>query len=288
MNSLQKNRSLSSFRALLCFVAIGIAGFFVLPNLRVNLLQEEKSTTLTVSFSLSNASPIIVEQQVTSLIEGACSQIAQLKNISSVSNYNNGYVVLQFERDTDMEYKQLEISSLIRQLYKSLPTSTTYPVIVPGSNNRSEEGPLLVYTINGPLLTSSLRQYSENVFEKALRSVKGVKEVTISGSDHIQLAINFFKDKCDAWSIDPSQIASTIQSVYSESFPGSTSGDTGEELFFHFRVPKSSISSIEKTVLKVHNFKIIFLKDVASINFEEEEPDSYFRINGTNAVRLGI
>ena len=83
----------------------------------MDLNPREREPVLTVSFGVPRSSPDLVEKLATSPLEGALSQLADLKKINSVSNYDRGSITLSFDKETDMEFKKFEVSSIIRQVY---------------------------------------------------------------------------------------------------------------------------------------------------------------------------
>lgn len=278
----------SPFRVVFCFIAMSLACGLALPRLSVNLLPGESSSTLTIFYSLPNSSPDIVEKQITSLVEDACSSLDQLKKILSVSNNNSGYVQLQFDQSADMQFRQLEVASIIRRLYPQLPATASYPVITGDYSNDGEKGPMLVYYINAPLQPFQIRKEAEDVFHKVFAGMQEIKQVNMSGADFLQLVIRFDHIKCEAWQLQPAGIISSIQSYFSSGYPGTFTEENGEEYFLRIPSPATSDSAIENILLPVNNGQMIHLKDIASVHIEEQDAAGYFRINGKNCIAVSM
>src|SRR5690606_21588156 len=115
-------------RTVIAFFVLAIIGFALVPKLSVDLNPREKEPVLRISFSVQGSSPELVEKLATAPLEGIFSQLAELKKIESVSNYNYGSVTLRFDKHTDMEFKKFETASLIRQLYPSMDAKVSYPL----------------------------------------------------------------------------------------------------------------------------------------------------------------
>lgn len=275
----------SPFRVIICFLVIAIAGCCASFRLSVDLLPEQASTVFTISFSQANTSPDILEQQCTSLIENACSQLSQLKQIRSVSGYNSGSVQLEFDRHTDMALKQLELTALIRQIYPLLPSSVSYPAISRSKHNSETAQSLLqAYTIRAPFQPYEIKENAETVFRKAFAGVPGIQDLRISGTEQMQVNISFDKEKCEALRIVPAAIINAIHASFSPSYPGVVQGSHGEEYFLQLAIPEASIDQLSDIVLA----NTTRIKDIAQIYMAPREPDVYFRINGRNAVTLSI
>ena len=152
---------MTPFRILVAFVVLSILGFAVVPLLSVDLNPREREPILTVSFSIPQSSPEIVEKLATSALEGAFSQVTELKKITSVSNYDRGSITLNFDKKADMELKKFEVLALIRQLYPQLDQRVNYPIVTQSAESRSDfKTPILTYSINGPFASFEIKKIS--------------------------------------------------------------------------------------------------------------------------------
>lgn len=278
---------LSPVRVILLFAALSVAAIFILPALKVELMPGERTTSISIYFSFPGANPDVVEQEITSVLENACSQLNQLKNINSVSNYNGGVIQLDFDKSVNVPYKKLEIAGIIRRLYPQLPQRVSYPLISEGSN-APNSSPLLVYSINAPLQNFKIKAQMEDIFNKAFAGVSGIREVTVSGAEEVQLTIRFNKDKCAAWHISPSEILHTLHTYFDVSYPGYILNENNERLFLQVPAATATIQVIENILIPTHQRNYIALKDIAAVYLQEREEQSFFRVNGRNAVRLSI
>lgn len=282
------NTPKSSFRIILLFIAALLSAWFSLPGLTVNYIPEEKNNSLSLIFSLPANSPEAVEMQATSIIENACSGLSQLKKINSLSSYNKGVVTLEFSRQADMQEVQFEITQIVRRLFSQLPPGSSYPRIVKGTNPDKPMQPILAYSVSAGIEPYSIRQMTENIFLKELSGLKGIHKIQVSGGETQQLTIRFSIEKCEAWQADPAKVTEAINNVLAYTFPGSAMYQTGELLFLSVMPPARSIAAIENSILPVPGKGIIRIKDVADISIDEKLPESYFRINGKNAITVSI
>ena len=287
---------LSPIRIVLLFVAIASLCMVALPRLQIDLLPKDHATQFIVSFSVANSTPEVVEQQATSVLEGILAQLSELKSIQSVSSYNQGRITLLFDHKVDMELKQFELNALIRQVFPSLPAGVSYPEVQRsggGENAAIRQSPLLVYTIEGPAAAFQIKKIAEETFRKALAEVNGLREVQISGTEDIQLRINFFPERLRAYGLTPQQIESALQDHFAIAYPGAVRTEQGGEYFLQMRLASKGgqtfdLDRVETIHLSGKNGASIPLKAVAEIYLEEQEPQQYFRINGKNSVNLSL
>jgi len=287
---------LSPIRIVLLFVAIASLCMVALPRLQVDLLPKDHATQFIISFAVANSTPEVVEQQATSVLEGILAQLSELKSIQSVSSYNQGRITLLFDRKVDMELKQFELNALIRQVFPSLPAGVSYPEVQRsggGENAAIRQSPLLVYTVEGPAAAFQIKKIAEETFRKALAEVNGLREVQISGTEDIQLRINFFPERLRAYGLNPQQIESALQDHFAIAYPGAVRTAQGGEYFLQVQLASKGgqtfdLDRVEMIHLSGKNGASIPLKAVAEIYLEEQEPQQYFRINGKNSVNLSL
>lgn len=280
---------MTPFRIIIVFVLLSIMGFAVVPLLSVDLVPRERAPVLSVRFNVRNAPPEIVEKLATSPLEGALSRLSELKKITSVSNYNSGFIQLDFDKKSDMEMKKFEVSSIIRQVYPQLDPLVGYPLVYQSGEQRDEEkSPILTYSVNGPFASFEIKKITEDVLKPALTKFEEVEEVTVSGANDLQVYITFNIQKLQAYGISGSQLRNSINQAFGRNYPGSVINSKGETLFVQVDRSLKELDQLEN--LRVHQVdgKDVYLRDVAKLTLEESEPMSYYRINGNNSVTLSI
>ncbi|MCK7556207.1 efflux RND transporter permease subunit [Chitinophaga sedimenti] len=272
------------FRIVLLFGAICLTGVWMLPLFQVELLPKENTAALTVSFSLPGAAPEIVEQEMTSVLEGACSQLDQLKQIRSVSGRNYGNVQLVFDKSADIPFKIIELAALIRRLRPQFPPDASYPLIPEGSGQ--PERPAMVYVVYTPGASMSVSPESELMIRSALSGIEDIDEIDVGAGGSRQLVIDFDLARCLAFGVDPQRIVAAVQSFFSPAHPGSFSIG-GQTKFIRIAVPDAAPEVLEHLHVPTPG-NLIRLKDVANVSFEEVSGSGKTRINGRNLVRISI
>ena len=136
-----KRRGVSPFSTLLVTVALSLAGLLCLDRLHVQYTPSSAGNSMTVSFSYPDASPEVVEAEVTSPLEGALSTLRGITEISSSSAPGSGNISLTFRKKTNMAAARFEVASQIRNLYASLPERVSYPSISLNAGGRASGRP---------------------------------------------------------------------------------------------------------------------------------------------------
>ena len=118
----------SSFSLLLTMVILMIIGAALIPLVDVGSSPKPRQgKTLTISYGWRNASPKVVEQEVTSKIEGLVSAVKGVAEVSSESYFGSGRVTVVLKKEADVSAVKFEISSLLEQVRKKLPEEVSYP-----------------------------------------------------------------------------------------------------------------------------------------------------------------
>jgi multidrug efflux pump subunit AcrB len=280
---------MTPFRILIVFVVLSILGFAVVPLMSVDLNPRDRNTILTISYSISRASPEIVEKLATSPLEGTFSRLSELKKITSVSNYDRGSITLTFAKEADMEMKKFEVSSMIRQVYPQLDPRVNYPSISQSSQQQTEEKtPILTYSVNGPFASFEIKKISEDVLKPAVTRFEEVEEVIVEGANDLQLFVTYDIQKMQAFGITRNQLNASINQAFGLTFPGAVTNTEGKTLFVQVDRSFQELGQLENLVIRQVDEMEVRLRDVAKLTLEEAEPNRYYRINGNNSVTLRI
>lgn len=280
---------MTPFRILIAFVVLSILGFAVVPLLSVDLNPREKEPILTVSFFIPQSSPEIVEKLATSPLEGAFSQLTELKKIKSISSYDRGSITLVFDKKSDIELKKFEISALIRQLYPQLDQRVSYPIVTQSAEARSDfKTPILTYSINGPFASFEIKKITEDVLKPAITKYSEVEEVTVRGANELEVFVSFDIQKMQAFRISKLELNQKISQSFGRTFPGSVNNQKSETLFVQVDQSLRDLQQLEELPIKQVDGQDVRLRDLAKITLEEGEPNSFLRINGNNSVTLSV
>jgi len=270
---------------------MAIIGVAFIPRLNVNFTPSTTIPALSISYGLPNASPDIVERLATSPLENAFSQLEGMNKISSTSSYNTGSIRLTFDKDSDMDFKRFEVNAIIRNIYKKLPENLSYPRVNQIGGNENEEqrqSPILTYSINGPYAAFKLQDDVEEYIRKPLSQLKDIHSVDISGGNPLQITVDFDAPSLLRYKLSKSSINGALNSFTNSVYAGLAKTSSGQQFFLKTGAQIPDLSNLEKTEITRIGGKPIYLKDVAELYVEEQEPNSYTRINGKNAVYMSI
>lgn len=278
---------MTPYKTVVIFVFFALLGLAIIPEFSIDLQPSFKLPTLTVDFSLSDSTPETVEQQATSPLENALSQLTEIEKIYSVSEYNHGTIEISFDRRADIDFKKFEVASLIRQLYPKLNPKITYPQVEQRNREAAQRKVLLLYRINAKLAPYQIKKTVGDLFTTQLAQLQGVKEVQITGAEEIQLAIDYYPQKLSHYHIETNNIFKQISESFETSFPGVWKSAGGQQLGINVSNPFTDPNQLNQLQIQTDS-NYVALEKLADIYLEEAAPKQFFRINGSNSIALSI
>ena len=100
-----------SFSLILIMVVLMVGGAALIPMLRITYHPSpEQGKRLTISYSWPGASQRVVEQEITSKVEGLVSSVVGVEKTSSVSSSGNGSVTVVLKEKANVSAVRFEIS----------------------------------------------------------------------------------------------------------------------------------------------------------------------------------
>jgi len=276
--------SISAFSVLLIMAATAVVGLMTVPFLRVQYAPPTSAHDISVTFSMPGASASVIEEEVTSLIEGVLAGVSHCRGIRSVSRIGRGRVNVSFDKNTDMAAARFEVASRIRSIRDKLPECCSYPDISLSTDGLPRRT-AIVYYIRSARTSESIASVSKKLLQEPLSCIEGVSSVILSGNIGFHQVITFDANACEVYGVSPSEVAAHLREAYSSKplWRASEGSDT-----YNIRLKTLFDGNIEDIPVAVKDNRVVRLGDIASVRVEEEEPESYFRLNGLNAVSLSV
>lgn len=289
-------------------VALMVIGIGMIPMLNIQYTPSIKQKELGLSYYWYGASARVIEQEVTSKLEGVLASVKGIKEINSTTGKGWGEITLTIKKNENIDAIRFEAATQIKQLYSNLPKDLTYPVFSTTTSGEQEQT-ILSYTLNADISTAHIQKYAEEHILPILSRIDGVNNVAIYGATPYEWEISFDPNKCAALGITAKEIADAINNYNKEDILGLTNEKNNSGEIQQFRVllanKPNDVSAgntltppNENTVtgysmwenIPVTNSKgrIVLLRDIATAKYKEQLPRRYYRINGLNNINLNI
>lgn len=293
MKEVSQHRSLfSTFTINIIFVVLIIIGAAVIPLLSLQLNPTRYLPSLTISWNWPEAPVRVVEQEVTTQLEGILSTVTGVKKISSSTNNATGRITVEFDKNTDLRAKRFEVASLLRESRKRLPEKVSFPVVGMNMPSNQSGSTILSFQINGNANTSYIYTLAEELIKPRLSIVEGVYEVNIYGATPQQWEVIYDQEKLTSTGLNSSSISASINNYLLErEIGGATeivSGGFAKRTYLTLTGNSEEKFRWDDIPVARTSGRIIHLTDLAHVKLTEQRPQSYYRINGLNTVNLTV
>lgn len=288
----------SNFTILLTLVILMTIGVALIPLIDVaDSPHPRQGKTLTVSFWWQGASAKVIEQNVTSRIEGLMASVKGVENVRSESYFGRGQVIAELKKNADVSSVKFEIASLLRQVRKRLPEGVSYPNLSGGevvNEQRRKEtmSLLLTYQVNSNLSDEQLKEYIERQVEPKLKRLDEVRRVEITGGVSKYIEITYDPFVLATYGLTAKGMEAAIRSFIGRSdVVGEvvhTEADGHHKRMALYLSTRKFSRSLERMPIETVSGKTVYLNDLASYEYKERKPNSYFRVNGLNTIYLNI
>jgi len=277
-------RRVSAFSVILIMVVLMVVGAAMVPLLKVQYTPSERRGGFGVSFAWSGVSARVVESEVTSKLEGVLNSIEGVESIDADSWKGGGRVYLRFKKGTRMDAARFEVATAVRQIYDKLPAGVSYPYI-DMSRGGAQTREIMTYTINADLPPYMIVKWAEENLSPALSRVAGVDGVQLTGATPMEWVVTFDANLTARAGITAQDIASAFRGYFRDETVGSSS--VGGEVRT-IRLAGAGDLDLENIPIKSVGGRMYHLRDVATAQYRETPPTSYFRINGLNAIYMNL
>jgi multidrug efflux pump subunit AcrB len=282
----------STFTINILFVMLIIVGAAMIPLLSLQLNPTRYLPSLTISWSWPEAPVRVVEQEVTTNIEGVLTTVTGVKRISSSTFNEGGTVTVEFDKNVDLRAKRFEVASLLRESRERLPERVSYPTINMNMPSNQSGSIILSFQLNGNASPSYIYNLAEEVIKPAIAVVEGVYSVSVYGATPQEWELTYDHQKLSAMGISSSAISSSINNYLLEKELGGATETSGggpeKRTYFTLEGNKKGAFKWNDIPVVKASGRIIHLTDVAQVRLKDQRPQSYYRINGLNTININV
>lgn len=280
----------SSFSILIVFICLSIIGASLTPLLSIQLTPSKDSPSINIRYNWQDASAKVIEQEVTSKLEGVFNTVKGVKSIRSTSDKGRGNISIKFKNNVNMDTVRFELANLIRQSYSELPEGVSYPTLSLSAANENK-APILSYSVNANESPHYIKKYTETHILPKISTIKGVNQVTVYGAAPFEWVIEYDTNKLIQLNISVSDIEQAINTYLQVKELGNgtfkTNNTEYETALILSYKPENDIEWHKIPIKKLDN-RIIDLGSIATVTYKEADINSYYRINGLNTINMTI
>lgn len=264
------------FNALI--VVAGLAAFY---GIEVRELPDVDQPVITVRTTFSGASPETIDQEVTTVIEGAVARVSGLKSMSSTSQFGQSRVTLEFSDSTDLNVASTDVRDAISRVSNDLPDDADEPRIVKAD---SDSQPIMRLAVTSDRMSlDDLTLLVDNQISDRLATVDGVADIEIYGDQEKIFRIDVDQAALASRGLTIASLTSALSNLAFDVPAGSLTSPTQDIVVratADLRTPEDFGSLIVQNRVR--------LRDVATVTFGADTGTTSLRSNGRAGIGLGI
>jgi multidrug efflux pump subunit AcrB len=285
-----KEFALSSFalnnRTTMMFLGflISLLGIITYIGLPKDSYPQVEQPTIYIGTAYPGNSPIDMENLVTRPVEKELNTISEVDNIKSTSVQDYSTIIVEFDPKTDVGDALTKVKDAVDRAKPELPDD------LPADPNVFElnfsEFPILNINLSGNYDLEELKRYAEYL-EDEIEKISEISKVEIRGIDEREVKINVDPFELEARKLNFSDIENAIRAE-NVTLSGGNILDDGIRRNIRVVGEFSDPRQLEEVVIKHEKGNIVYLKDVAHIDFDYKERQSYARLKKEQVVMVDV
>ena len=184
-----------------------VTGVFSFHDLSVDLLPKADPATVVVNLNLPGASPDELNSAVVEPTEQSLSSIAGIDEMQAVIREGNGRITLKFVLERDINDAAQDVREKVAQAIKDLPPEVEPPII---TKVDPDADPVVSFALSGSLPLRALTEIADKQIRRAIETVDGVGEVTISGGQAREIQVILDIEKLNAHGLTVDRVRDAI------------------------------------------------------------------------------
>ena len=263
---------------------VGILAFFKLP---VAPLPQVDYPTISVSASLSGASPETMASSVATPLERKLGVISDVTEMTSSSSTGSTRITLQFGLNRAIDGAAREVQAAINAARADLPatlkSNPTYNKVNPASQ------PVITLALTSDTKTpGQIYEAVSNIVSQRLAQIKGVGEVEIGGSSLPAVRISVKPTALNAIGVGMEDVRAAIEAANANRPKGTIEGKGDSRWQVYTRSLGRDAASYGSLVVAWRNGAAVRLSDIATIKNSVADTRTLGLYNGKPAVVVNV
>ncbi|GAB4264187.1 MAG: efflux RND transporter permease subunit [Methylomicrobium sp.] len=271
-----------SVAANLVMVVCLIGGLLFMANMRQEVFPDFEIDSVSIGVAYPGASPEEVEHGIILAIEDAVSGLNGVKQITSSAKENNGTVIVEALRGTDMQ-------RLTQDIQKEVDRITTFPIDAekPQVTLIASKRRVISVALYGDADEGVLHELAEQFRDQLLQD-PGITQIDLEGVKPLEIAVEVPQDMLRRYRLSLGDIAQRIAAANIDLPAGSVKTGSGEILIRVKERRDYGRQFANLPIITTADGSQVTLGDIAQIKDGFDESDYYGTFNDKPAVMLQV
>lgn len=262
---------------------IGVVGFL---NLSVREYPDTDPPVVSVETAYTGAAASVIEARITQPIEEALSGIEGIQTITSRSRDGVSDVSIEFRPGRDIDSAANDVRDRIGSVVEDLPEEVIAPEV---RKVDADSSPILFLVISRPGWSPlQLSDYVDRTLVDRFSTIDGVARVFVAGDARPSMRVWLDATRLAAYSLTPADVETALRNQNVE-LPAGRLESQQQNRTLRVDRPFATAGDFSNLVVgRGADGYLVRLGDVARVEQSAENPYNAFRMNGQQAVGLGI
>ena len=271
---------------LICTLALVVFGIYSYTNMGVERMPNVEYPIVVVRTTMEGASPAIMDNDVTDVLEARINTIEGIKNITSSSYEGRSVIVIEFELDRNVDFAAADVRGKVSMAAGQLPDECDDPQV---DKYDPSNVPIMNIAVknDGRTDMKNVVRYVDKIVTERLQTVKGVGGVQLAGFRDREIRIWVNTDSLESYGLTTRDIKNAVYNKHVE-LPAGRVETGNREYGIRLEGEYGAVAELSYIPVAYRNGAIIRLKDVARIedDFEDKRSESLYEGKPTIMVQV--
>lgn len=281
LTNLALDNRVSVLVLMVLIVILGISSYVNLPK---ESYPEVEIPTIYVGTVYPGNSPVDMENLITRPLEKEINTIDEIDNIKSTSVQDYSTIIIEFITGTDVQEALQKVKDAVDKANPELPNDLDRDPDVFELN--FSEFPMLNINLSGNYSTEELNNYAEYL-EEEIEKFSEVSRLDIRGVDEKEVRVMANPHAMEARRVSFEDIENAIIAE-NVTMSGGNVLANGQRRGIRILGEFSDPMQLEDIVVKNEDQNIVYLRDIARVEFDYKEKESYARLGNDQVVMVDV
>jgi len=274
-------RPILTWMLILSLVVFGLLGY---SRLGVDQFPKMEYPVVTVDAQLEGASPEVMEEDVTDVLEEYLNAIAGVRSLRSTTTQGGASVAVEFELDRDIEVAAQDVRDKVARARYQLPRDLDPPVV---DKVNPADHPILWVPLHSDRPAVEVSEYLRKQVKPRLETIDGVAAILVFGRRDRNIRIWLDGEALRARGLAATDVLAAIRREHVE-IPGGLVESDAIEYSVKTDAEFRSIEELGGLIIAEVDGAPVLLRDVARVEDGSEDVRTHARYDGRMALGVGI
>jgi multidrug efflux pump len=231
------------------------------------------------------ASAEIIESQVTKPLEDSIAGIEGVDVLTSISRPEQSQITVRFRLERDPDSAAADVRDRVARVRQKLPQDAEEPVI---AKVEADANPVIWLAFSSDTMSPlEVTDYINRSVKPRIQTMPGAADVRIFGERRYSMRIWIDADRLASFRLTPQDVEDALRRQNVE-IPSGRIESSQREFTVVSQTDLQRAQEFEQVVVKTVNGFPVRIRDVAKVGLAPQTERSIVRLNGRNAVSVGV